>query len=66
MYVIDVTDPHQVARVLKYCVMMADMAVRQGGVLRSIRVGIDPLDGGLKFSVDHGVWSPPMAGRIEA
>lgn len=64
MYVIDVTDPAQVMRLLRYFVMMTDLASR-GGTLGSIRVGIDPLDNGVKFSVDYGVWSPPMTGKIE-
>lgn len=29
-----------------------------------LRVGIDPLDSGLKFSVDGGTWSPPVPGKI--
>jgi hypothetical protein len=64
MYAIDVTDPQQVARALRYFLMILDIETRHGG-LRSIRVGIDPLDNGLKFSVDYGTWSPPMAGKIE-
>jgi len=29
-----------------------------------LRVGIDPMDNGLKFSVDGGVWSPPARGIV--
>lgn len=65
MYVIDVTDAAQLARLLKYFEMIQDIALRGGGTLRSVRVGIDPLDNGVKFSVDHGTWSPPMRGKIE-
>jgi hypothetical protein len=64
MHVIDVTDQQQIMRLLKYFIMISDMAVRSGA-LRSIRVGIDPLDNGVKFSVDYGTWSPPMTGRLE-
>ena len=32
--------------------------------IRSIRVGIDPLDNGLKFSIDYGTWSPLIPGKI--
>ena len=32
--------------------------------LVSVRVGIDPLDKGLKFSVNWGLWSPPIQGAI--
>lgn len=31
----------------------------------SIRVGIDPLDNSLKFSVNWGTWSPPIYGLIQ-
>lgn len=64
MYCIDVRDPQQIARVLRYMLMILDIETRHGG-LRSVRVGIDPTDNGLKFSVDYGTWSPPMAGTIE-
>lgn len=63
MYVIDVTDPDQLSRALRYFEMILDIEARKPG-LRSVRVGIDPLDNGLKFSVDYGTWSPPMAGTI--
>jgi len=64
MIVIDIKDEAQLIRVLRYFVMIGDMATRQGN-LRSIRFGIDPLDNGFKISVDYGVWSPPMTGNIE-
>ena len=35
-----------------------------GGGLTSLRVGIDPLDNGIKFSVEHSTWSPPYRGEI--
>lgn len=32
--------------------------------LVSVRVGIDPMDNGLKFSVNWGTWSPPIYGEL--
>jgi hypothetical protein len=34
--------------------------------ITSIRVGIDPMDDGVKFSVNHATWSPPCYGVISA
>jgi hypothetical protein len=28
--------------------------------VRTLRVWVDPLDGGVKFKFDHGSWSPPF------
>jgi hypothetical protein len=44
--------------------MIESMSTRAIG-LRSVRVGIDELDNGLKFSVDYSTWSPPITGTIE-
>jgi hypothetical protein len=63
MYVVDITDRQQIDRVIKYFRMIDGMETRQHP-LRSIRVGIDPLDNGLKFSVDYSTWSPPMVGDV--
>lgn len=64
MISIDVTDPEQKIRLLRYFVMITDMSVRKGGLF-SIQVGIDPLDNGVKFSVNYGPWSMPMTGKVE-
>jgi hypothetical protein len=64
MTVIDLTDREQIERFLKYLRMIESMGARQVG-LRSIRVGIDPLDDAVKFSVDYSTWSPPITGKIE-
>lgn len=34
--------------------------------ITEVRVGIDPLDNGVKFSVNRGTWSPPCYGVIDA
>jgi hypothetical protein len=66
MHVIDITDREQIELLLKYFRMIDGMATRQGmPPLRSIRVGIDPLDDSVKFSVDYSTWSPPITGTIE-
>lgn len=64
MHVIDITDREQIELLLKYLRMVESMGARSTP-LRSIRVGIDPLDDGLKFSVDYSTWSPPITGTIE-
>lgn len=64
MTVIDLTDREQIERFIKYCRMIESMSAR-AFPLRSIRVGIDPLDDGVKFSVDYSTWSPPITGTIE-
>jgi hypothetical protein len=38
--------------------------VDNGNVLLDIRVGIDPVDNGAKFSVNGHTWSPPAHGII--
>ncbi len=64
MHVIDLTDAEQIDRFIKYCRMIESMSARSFP-LRSIRVGIDPVDDGVKFSVDYSTWSPPITGTIE-
>jgi hypothetical protein len=64
MHVIDVTDREQIETLIKYLRMIESMSTRAIG-LRSVRVGIDELDNGLKFSVDYSTWSPPITGTIE-
>lgn len=64
MTVVDLTDREQIEKFLKYLRMIESMGARQAG-LRSIRVGIDPIDSAVKFSVDYSTWSPPITGRIE-
>lgn len=64
MHVIDITTEEQIEALLKYLRMIESMGARSAP-LRSIRVGIDPIDDGLKFSVDYSTWSPPITGTIE-
>ena len=62
MYVVDVTETESVALTLAYLQAIIDENATRG--IRSIRVGIDPLDNGLKFSIDYGTWSPPIPGKV--
>jgi hypothetical protein len=65
MHSIDITDKAQIAAMLDSFRLIIDRVARAHGPIRSVRVGIDPVDDGLKFSVDYGVWSPPITGTIE-
>jgi hypothetical protein len=47
-------------RALRHLAMLAETADRT----YELRVAIDPLDSGLKFKVNQGVWSPPCPGEI--
>lgn len=60
MKVIDITDQGVINMLMAYFASF----VEKGGPFHSIRVGIDPMDNGLKFSVDYGTWSPPLNGNV--
>ena len=60
MFVIEIRDDAAMERLAEYCEAIA----AQHRAYYSIRVGIDPLDNGLKFSVNGSTWSPPIAGVV--
>lgn len=64
MTVIDITDPRVMAMLIEAMANIVGMSDAVRGGLTSIRVGIDPLDNGLKFSVERSTWSPPYRGEI--
>lgn len=64
MTVIEITDPRTMALLMEAMSNIVGMSDAVAGGLRSLRVGIDPLDGGLKFSVEGSTWSPPYKGEI--
>ena len=59
MHVIDISNVREVRLLLDCMQAILD----SGSVVHSIRVGIDPLDSGLKFSVNYKTWSPPIRGE---
>lgn len=61
MFVIEITDKDAMKRLVAYCADITDQGTRGH---YSVRVGIDPLDNGLKFSVNNSTWSPPIRGAI--
>jgi hypothetical protein len=73
MYVIDLTDEDEIVEFLSFLHRMTTGSGPEhcsvglsvyDTTIRSLRVGIDPLDHGLKFSVNHSTWSKPYQGAI--
>lgn len=64
MHVITISDPRQMALLMETMSNIVGMSDAVPGGLTSLRVGIDPLDNGLKFSVEGSTWSPPYKGEI--
>lgn len=60
MIVIDIRDDAAMQRLAEYCQAIG----AQHRAYYSVRVAIDPLDNGLKFSVNGSTWSPPIRGEI--
>ena len=63
MSVIEISDPYQMGNLMEVLSNIVGMNDAVDG-LSSLRVGIDPLDNGIKFSVEHSTWSPPYKGEI--
>jgi hypothetical protein len=64
MTMIEITDPRVMAMVMEAMSNIVGMSDAIPGGLTSLRVGIDPTDNGLKFSVEYSTWSPPYQGEI--
>jgi len=68
MAIIEITDPTvmiDLMEAMSNIVGMHDaLMTDRDRPLNSLRVGIDPLDNGVKFSVEHSTWSPPYKGDI--
>jgi hypothetical protein len=63
MIVVEITDQAQIQDLMRDFSRINDMRIRSGR-LRSIRIGIEPGDHGVRFSLDWSTWSAPITGKV--
>jgi hypothetical protein len=65
MVIIEITDPRTMALLMETMSNIVGMSDSVPGGLHDLRVGIDRMDNGLKFSVEGSTWSPPYVGVVK-